>query len=89
MTNMIEKFKENKKVMVTKMEMANKMANEAADEFVNSLKHLAENASEEDIEEFINSDDDMIDKKDKLALIAMFADTHKFGGVAIIDFRRK
>ena len=40
MANMIEKFKENKKVMEIKMEQASKMADAAADEFVKTLEPL-------------------------------------------------
>lgn len=40
MANMIEKFKENKKVMMIKMDQASKMADEAAEEFISTLKPL-------------------------------------------------
>lgn len=50
MANMIEKFKENKKVMEIKMEQASKMADAAADEFVKTLGPLVKDASREDIE---------------------------------------
>lgn len=45
MANMIEKFKENKKVMEIKMEQASKMADAAADEFVKTLEPLVKDAS--------------------------------------------
>lgn len=90
MTNMIEKFKENKKVMVTKMEMANKMADEAANEFVDSLRPLVENSSDEDIEMFLKSDDDMINPEDKMAVIAILASIRKsISGAIIIDIIKK
>lgn len=53
MANMIEKFKENKKVMMIKMDQANKMADEAAEEFISTLKPLVESASEEDLKTFL------------------------------------
>lgn len=40
MANMIEKFKENKKVMEIKMEQASKMADAAADEFVKTFVRM-------------------------------------------------
>ena len=63
MANMIEKFKENKKVMVMeiKMEQASKMADAAADEFVKTLEPLVKDASREDIEKFLECEDEMID----------------------------
>lgn len=45
MANMIEKFKENKKVMETKMEQASKMADAVVDEFVKTLEPLVKDAS--------------------------------------------
>lgn len=90
MTNMIEKFRENKKVMVIKMEQANKIADEAANEFVDSLRPLVENSSDEDIEMFLRSDDDMINPEDKLAVIAILSSIRKsISGSIIIDIIKK
>ena len=87
---MVEQFKENKKVMMIKMEQASKMADAAADEFIDSIKSLVKDTSEEDIKKFLQADDDMIEPEDKLAVITAFADTHDdIGGVAIIGFGRK
>ena len=84
---MIERFKENKKVMEIKMDQANKMADAAADEFIDSIHALVKDASEEDLKKFLQAEDDMIEPEDKLAVIAAFADTHDdIGGVAIIGF---
>lgn len=87
---MLNKFKENKKIMEIKMEQASKMADEVANEFIDSIHALVKDASEEDLKKFIQADDDMIEPEDKLAAIAMFAETHDdIGGVAIIGFGRK
>lgn len=89
MANMIEKFKENKKVMMIKMDQANKMADEAAEEFISTLKPLVESASEEDLKTFLQADDELIENEDKLAIIAAYAETHDdVGGIAIIGIRK-
>ena len=89
MANMIEKFKENKKVMMIKMDQANKMADEAAEEFISTLKSLVESASEEDLKAFLQADDELIENEDKLAIIAAYAETHDdVGGIAIIGIRK-
>lgn len=89
MANMIEKFKENKKVMMIKMDQASKMADEAAEEFISTLKPLVESASEEDLKAFLQADDEFIENEDKLAIIAAYAETHDdVGGIAIIGIRK-
>jgi hypothetical protein len=89
MANMIEKFKENKKVMMIKMDQASKMADEAAEEFISTLKPLVESASEEDLKMFLQADDELIENEDKLAIIAAYAETHDdVGGIAIIGIRK-
>lgn len=89
MANMIEKFKENKKVMMIKMDQASKMADEAAEEFISTLKPLVESASEEDLKTFLQADDELIENEDKLAIIAAYAETHDdIGGIAIIGIRK-
>lgn len=89
MANMIEKFKENKKVMMIKMDQASKMVDEAAEEFISTLKSLVESASEEDLKMFLQADDELIDSEDKLAIIAAYAETHDdVGGIAIIGIRK-
>lgn len=87
---MLNKFKENKKIMEIKMDQASKMADEAAHEFIDSIYTLVKDASEEDLKKFLQAEDDMIEPEDKLAVIAAFADTHDdIGGVIIIGFGRK
>ena len=82
---MIERFKENKKVMEIKMDQASKMADEAADEFIDSIHALVKEASEEDIKKFLQAEDDIIEPEDKLKVIAAFADNHDdIVGIAII-----
>lgn len=89
MANMIEKFKENKKVMMIKMDQASKMADEAAEEFISTLKPFVESASEEDLKAFLQADDEFIESEDKLAIIAAYAETHDdVGGIAIIGIRK-
>ena len=51
--SVVEKFKENKKVMEIKMEQASKMADAAADEFTESIMTLVKDASVEEIKEFV------------------------------------
>lgn len=72
--SIVEKFKENKKVMEIKMEQASKMADAAADEFVKSIMTLVKDASVEEIKEFIELNDKTIDEEDKLFIIATYAD---------------
>lgn len=79
----IDEFKDGKKVMITKMEAASKMADDAADEFVGKIRALAKNLSEEELKEFLKSKDEMIEDEDKLALIAAFADEHNAGIIAL------
>ena len=87
---MLNKFKENKKIMEIKMDQAAKMATEATDEFIDFIHTLAKDASEEDLKDFLQSEDDMIKVEDKLAMIAAFADTHDdISGVKIIELGKK
>lgn len=87
---MLNKFKENKKIMEIKMDQAGKMADEAAHEFINSIHTLVKDASEEDLKKFLQAEDDMIELEDKLAAIAAFADIYgDIGGVAIIGSGKK
>ncbi|MEE1303063.1 MAG: hypothetical protein UHD64_09810 [Bacteroidales bacterium] len=82
---MVEQFKENKKVMTIKMEQAYKMADAAADEFIDFIKSLVKDASEEDLKEFLNANDDMLEFEDKLAVVAAWTEAHEnVGGIAII-----
>ena len=84
---MLNKFKENKKIMGIKMDQASKMADEAANEFIDSIYALVKDASEEDFKKFLQAEDDMIEPKDKLAALAAFADTHDdIDGAVIIGF---
>lgn len=84
---MLNKFKENKKIMEIKTDQANKMADEAAHEFIDSIHALVKDASEEDFKKFIQAEDDMIELEDKLAALAAFADTHDdIDGAVIIGF---
>lgn len=86
---MLNKFKENKKVMMIKLDQANKIADEAIEEFISTLKPLVESASEEDLKMFLQADDEFIESKDKLAIIAAYAETHDdVSGISIIGIRK-
>lgn len=83
--SVVEKFKENKKVMEVKMEQASKLADAAADEFIESIMTLVKDASVEEIKEFVELNDKTIATKDKMAVIAAYAESHNdIGGVVII-----
>ena len=87
--NMVEKFKENKKILQIKMDQAAKMVNDAAEEFVDTIESLVKDASEEDVKAFMNVKDEMIDLEDKMAVIAAFAENHDgIAGIAIIGHRK-
>lgn len=81
---MLKEFKENKKAMEIKMEQAAKLADAAADEFIESIKALVKDASEEDVKELV--EDSSIDIEDKIAVIAAYTDSHDDIGAAIIGF---
>ena len=86
--SVVEKFKENKKVMEIKMEQASKMADAAADEFTESIMTLVKDASVEEIKEFVKSNDKTINAEDKLFIIAAYAESHDdIGGIAIIGMK--
>lgn len=84
---MLNKFKENKKIMKIKMDQAAKMADEAVNEFIDSIHTLAKDVSEEELKNFLQAEDDMIELEDKLAMVVAFADTHDddISGVKIIE----
>lgn len=86
--SMVEKFKEGKKVMLIKMEQADKIAEAAAEEFVDLIESLTKNASEEELKEFLHVEDEMIDNDDKMATLAYFADNHKDIGVIVIGHKK-
>ena len=87
--NMVEKFKANKKIMQIKMDQAAKLANDAAEEFIDVIESLVKDASEEDVKAFMNVKDEMIDLEDKMAVIAAFAENHDgIAGIAIIGHRK-
>ena len=82
---MVEAFKNSKKEMEIKFDQAKKIVDSASDEFIESIKSLAKSASEKELEEFLNCNDEAIDFEDKLAIIAAFAEHHDdIDGMAII-----
>lgn len=86
---LVEAFKNSKKEMEIKFDQANKIIDSASDEFIESIKSLAESASEKELEEFLNCNDEAIDFEDKLAMIAAFAEHHdNIDGMAIIGIHR-
>ena len=78
---MLKTFKENKKAMEIKVEQANKLADDAANEFLESIKSLVKDASVEDVQAFLNAND--IEELDKLAIATMFAKEHDASIMAI------
>lgn len=74
---MLNKIKENKKIMEIKLDQANKLADEAIHEFIDSIRTLAKDASEEDFKKVLKTEDNMIESEDKLMVIAAFIETHK------------
>lgn len=86
---LVEAFKNSKKEMEIKFDQANKIIDSASDEFIESIKSLAESASEKELEELLNCNDEAIDFEDKLAMIAAFAEHHdNIDGMAIIGIHR-
>lgn len=66
------------------------MADEAVNEFVDSIHTLAKDASEEELKNFLQAEDDMIELEDKLAMVTAFADTHDdISGVKIIELDKE
>lgn len=85
MATLIENFKENKKAMEVKSEMALRLASEIAsladdyiNEFLEKFTSLVENASEEEFKAFIESKDEAIDESDKFIAIVTYAKHHGF-----------
>ncbi len=83
---MLQKFKENKKAMEIKMEQARKIADAAATEMIEQTMSLVENASEEELKAFLNTDG--IEEIDKIMVATMFAECHG-GHVMMIGVERK
>ena len=70
--SMIEKFKESRKALEIKMEQANKLADDAENEFLESIKSLVKDASDEDVQAFLDADDDDdIEEMDKMVVEAL------------------
>lgn len=85
-----EALKSGKREMEIKFDQAKKkIVDSASDEFIESIKSLTESASEKELEEFFNCNDEAIDFEDKLAMIAAFAEHHDdVDGMAIIGIHR-
>ncbi len=84
----LENLKENKKVMMIKMEQASKMFNDAVEEFVDFVESLVKDASEEDIKEILDTDDELIEIEDKVAIVAAYSECHEnFKGIMVIQKR--
>lgn len=86
MATLIENFKENKKAMEVKSEMALRLADEIASlvddyvhDFLEKFTSLVENASEEEFKAFIESKDEAIDENDKFIAIVTYAKKHDYG----------
>ncbi len=80
---MLKTFKENKKAMEIKMEQASKLADAASEEFIESIKSLVKDASVEDVEKMLSTNDEDVSEVDKLAIAAMFAQERGVGIMVI------
>lgn len=74
---LMEKFKENKKIMEVKMEQAVKLRDDAVEEFTDSIMSLVEECTEDELKVFATTSDDYIDGMDKMAVIAAYAEVHQ------------
>lgn len=86
--SILEKVKESKKLMLVKMDMANKIADEAATEFIDSVKSIVKDASNEDINEILESDDDIFEDLDKMVVITAFAESNDADGIVVVGVRK-
>lgn len=78
---MSNKIKENKKVMMIKMDQANRTVDKVVEEFISILKPL--------VKTFLQADNEPIESKDKLAIIKVYVETYDdIGGITIIGIRK-
>ena len=80
MANAIEKFKEKKNELLIKIEKLNDMADAVSKEFADSLRDIAKDASDDDLVEFLLSDDEAIESRDRVAMILAFTEAHNIEG---------
>lgn len=80
---MLEKYRKLKEELYVKLDQASLIADKAADDFIEQMKSLVKESSEDEIMELLKSDDEIIDDQDKLAIVAAFAESHK--GVVIMS----
>ena len=81
---MLEKFKENKKIMEVKMEQAVKLRDDAAEEFTDSILSLVRECTEDELKVFVTTSDDYIDGMDKMAVISAYAEVHQDVDVIVV-----
>lgn len=65
------------------MEQANKLADDAAYEFIDYIHTLIKDISEEEFKAFLNTEDEFVTIEDKLAAIAAYGETHNDIGSVI------
>ena len=86
MANAIERFKEKKNELLIKIEKINDMADAVSKEFADSLRDIAKDASSGDLVEFLLSDDEAIESRDRIAMVLAFTETHDVdGGLPLIQ----
>ena len=86
MANVTEKFKEKKNELLIKIEKLNDMADAVSKELADSLRDIAKDASDDDLVEFLLSDDEAIESRDRVAMILAFTEAHNIeGGFPLIQ----
>ena len=96
MANVVELFKDGKKLMNIKMDQGKKLIDDAVTEFVSCVEGIVEEMSEEDLQRFlVEEHDELLSFDDKLFMIAAFEETHdvriahKYVGLSIaVDDKR-
>lgn len=86
---LMEKFKENKKIMEVKMEQAVKLRDDAAEEFTDSIISLVEECTEDELRLFVETSDECVDDTDKMAVILAYAEIHHDTEVIVLGVASK
>lgn len=74
MSKLIEEFKQSKGIFDINRKRCEDMRIETETKFATSIQGMVEKCSQEDLEEFLNSDDEKLDDQDKqLILLAYLA----------------
>ena len=81
---MMEKFKENKKIMEVKMEQAVRLRDDAIEEFTGSIMSLVRECTEDELKTFMTTSDDYVDGMDKMAVVSAYAEVHQDVEVMVV-----